>query len=191
MSRLRFVLVAALLGTAACDASPFRPKAEFPVQFDTLGVYALNGSPRTAPTAIYFYASVEGTGASTVGSARNFDLAFDLDAQGNVVLLPIQVVAPALADHAVGLKAVPESFDALTRAPSGFRYDSSLVVAPGKTVAVEITSQRLCPVVYYGSTMYAKIVVDSVQAADRRIFVRYASNVNCGYTSLKAGTPED
>lgn len=189
MSKLVAPLLAVLALTAAACGDITRPKAALPTGRDSTVLYALNGAPPGAPTAIYLPTE------SAVRADGNFqfDVAFDIDANGKVVLLPLRTVATGLSTtYRVGLQTSSVAFDSLLTAPkSGYHYDSTLVVTPGTTVVVETQNVNACGLSYVGSTMYAKVVVDSVKAASRLLYTRFVVDPNCGFYSLADGVPKE
>ena len=90
---------------------------------DSTNVYALNGAPSGAPTALHVFSGT----LLPVTSSFVFDVAFDIDAGGNAVLLPQRAVASRLTStHSVGLQKLNAPFDAVTSAPkSGYRADTA------------------------------------------------------------------
>lgn len=190
-SRLPVVLLATaiLVGAAACG-DPTRPDAELLVTEDTLTLYALNGSIPAAPVA---FSILDGR-TRALNSSFGFDVAVDIDAQGNVLLYPARLVASPLVGTAfVGIQKVGESYAALTRAPrsgDGYKRDSATVLRPGEVAAIEVTSE-ICQFSVVGVNIYGKFVVDSVRPATREIFGRLTNNPNCGFRSLVPGLPED
>lgn len=187
------VLTAAALATAllaACDA-PTGIDAQANVVADTVALYGLNDAPVGAPTAFSLFNAATGTGAVEASTAFRFDVAVDVAADGAVRLLPNSRVGNVLAPvYRVGLQRVTQAFDAVTIAPlSGYAYDSVLVVRPGETVVVESSDNVACPVAFLGTTIYAKLVVDSVRTAEpSRVFLRAVTDPNCGFRSLVAGS---
>lgn len=153
---------------------------------DTLVVYALTGTPVAYPTALI-------TPAHTVVRAEaslDFDVAFDIDAQGNALLYPYNLIVDRTASRrAVGIQKMNVAFDALTRAPTGgYRYDS-VTVAPEGTVAV-IQAQRLVECQFdFSSTIYSKIVIDDIDTVNRRISFRILVDPACGFRDLVPGRP--
>lgn len=175
---------------AACG-DPLATKATLDVYTDTVNVYALSGTPPSVPTAVH----ISSGAAIRADATFSFDFAADIDASGNVVLLPVRLVASGIATtHTVGLQAVSGTFDALTSAPrTAFRYDSSTVVSgKGGVFVAEITDPTLCAVSLKGAAYFAKLVVDSVRISDRAIFIREVVDPNCGFRSLVSGSiPKD
>jgi hypothetical protein len=150
-------------------------------------VHALTGSPLVASTAIAFPARA----VTRVDGTYNFDVAFDINTAGLVVLLPPELVGQNPGgNRLVGIIRGGVSFDSLTSAPlSGYTVDSVTVVARGQAVAVQ-AQEPLCttgnPSAPY---LYAKIVVDSVDLVGRGIYGRALIGGDCGYRQLIPGYP--
>ena len=201
--QLRHFLRAALLcGTAAgalavaACSDPFQPIAQLDTAADAFLLYSLSGaSPQlpsglelTLPSAVRPTVStqiVPGVGPIT---RATFDLAFNVEADGRVRLYtPATLLARTVASRRVGLRRVAAPFDSIRSAPTGgFAYDSSLVVSVGESVVVETVAG--CSSI--STPLTAKLVVDSVNAAARTLFVRVRSNPNCGFRSLLPGRPK-
>jgi hypothetical protein len=197
-AKLRAGLVAATFAAAAMLAcgDPNAPVANYPNYADTLELYTMNGAPRGAPTAILLFNGVGGSPAVVTDGSFRFDVAVDIDAQGSPVLYPVRTVAaPFLGAHRVGIRRTTESFDAILRAPeSGYTYDSVAVVRIGEVVLIESADPVACSLsgLSFGGVIYAKMMVDSVRVADRRVFARVTADPNCGFTSLAVpGVPTD
>ena len=184
------VLITAVftVGALACGDFTAVP-ASLPTLTDSGTVYALNGAPAGAPTALHIFSG------SLVPADANFlfDVAFDIDSSGKIIYMPQRVVASALAtSHSVGLRTLPDTFGAVTTAPkSGYRADTSLVTARNVVVVVQSQDATTCGVSLTGSTLYAKIVVTSVDLATRQLTVRFTVDPNCGFVSLAPGIPKD
>ena len=191
VSRPRIVvLVAALLSVGALACGDFTGvPASLPTLTDSGTVYALNGAPAGAPTALHLFAG------QLVPADANFlfDIAFDIDSSGRVVYMPQRVVASALATtHSVGLRTMPDSFEAVTSAPkSGYRADTALVAARNIVVVAQSNDPNTCGISLTGSSIYAKIVVTSVDPATRQLKVRFTVDPNCGFVSFAPGIPKD
>jgi hypothetical protein len=187
-TRLRAGLAAAALAAAAMLAcgDPNAPVANFANYADTLELYALNGAPRGAPTAIHLIDGVGGSSAATTDGSFRFDIAVDLDAEGRPRLYPVRAVAaPFLGKHRVGIRRTTQSFDAITEAPTDdYVHDSTAVVAVGEPVLVESADPEATSTCFGGGVIYAKMVVDSVHTTTRRLFVRVTADPNCGFRSL-------
>lgn len=188
----RAVAVAlATLAVACGDIN--RPKASTPNIAVSYAVTALTDAPVNVPTAISFLG-----GATRADSRFAFDIAFDLDPSGSVKLLPVRYVAGALGDaiyqqqsllplKRVGLQKVTGPFEAVTEAPTtGYDTLGVQTVAPGNVLAVQLLDFANCFTGFGGSTLYAKLTVDSVNAVSRRVYTRTVVDPNCGYRGLVA-----
>jgi len=193
-ARLRAGLVAAMLAAAALLAcgDPNAPRAIFSTYTDTLELYALNGAPRGAPTAVRLFGGPAGGSAGVPTDVGfSFDVAVDIDPTGLPILYTVRrIAAPFLAPHRVGLRDADAAFDAVGEAPTGdYKYDSLAVVNIGETTLTESADLEAASTCVLGGVIYGKIVVDSVHAADRRIFARVTANPNCGFRSFAPGVP--
>jgi hypothetical protein len=185
-----FALAAALFVVAgvACGDLTGVP-ASLPTLSDSAVVYAINGAPPGAPTALHVFAGQLFSADATF----LFDVAFDIDASGHAVLLPQRAVASGLAStHTVGLQATTGTFESITRAPnSGYRADTALVATAGVPVLVQTTDPNSCGVSLTGSQLYAKLVIRSVDPVARQMVVQFTTDPNCGFRSFLPGIPKD
>jgi hypothetical protein len=186
---LRVAIVALVAVLAACG-DPTKPKAYLANSLSTYVISPFTGAPVTAATAINFLG-----GATRASSAFNFDVAFDLDASGRTLVYPVRAVGGALANleraylgqaqlPRVGLQVVPGRFDALTEVPStGYDTLSIQTLAPGAVMAVNVLDPS-CAFSLGGTAIAAKMTVDSVNTATRKIYLRAVVDPNCGYLSV-------
>ena len=164
-------------------------KATIPTSVDTLSLWALSGTPPSYPSAI----SIAARQIVRVDGFAAFDIALDIDANGNTVVYPVKlVVASPGGSRAVGIMKTSGTFEQVLEAPqSGFETDSSLVVAPGEVVAVQAPynlSGDICQFAI-SPNLYAKIAVDSVNVAMRVIYLKMGFDPNCGFRSFADGIP--
>jgi hypothetical protein len=181
-------LCAAAVGAVSCGDLTGVP-ASLPTLTDSGTVYAINGAPPGAPTALHvFSGSILNADATFI-----FDVAFDIDGNGRVVYLPQKTVASGLAPtHSVGLQATTATFDAVTAAPkSGYRPDTALVANPGTVVLVQTSDANACGISLTGSTLYGKVQVELIDPQHRTLKVRWTVNPNCGFFSFASGIPKD
>lgn len=182
--------IAATLVVAGAACGDFTGVAASLTTFNDSGtVYAINGAPLGAPTALHAYSG------QLVSADANFifDIAFDIDASGSAVFLPQRAVASGLATtHTVALATVADTFEAVTEVPKGlsFRADTALVVKPNQVVLAQITDANACSFSLTGTTLFAKIAVRSVDRANRQIKLRYTIDPNCGFRSFASGIPK-
>jgi hypothetical protein len=180
---------ACVLIAAACGNFTGVP-ASLPTVTDTGTVYALNGAPPGAPTAFHLFS------ATLLSADANFifDVAFDIDASGNIVALPQRAVASGLAStHTVAIQEDSVStFDAITRAPaSGYRADTAMTIKPNQVLLIQSSDANACGVSLTGTTLYAKLVITAVDKTARQMQVQYTSDPNCGFRSFATGIPKD
>lgn len=172
------------IGAAACD-DPFQVKASFPNEHQTFTVAALTGADVNAPAGLF----LDGRSVVRIGGDFSFDLAFDINAQGKPVVIPVGMVGtPLSGTKPIGLVRTSGGYDVLTEAPkSGFHFDSTMVVNTGAALAIQAQSSNcsfsLTPYIF------AKIVIDSVNAGTRTLYGRTLINLNCGFRQLTTGLP--
>ena len=164
-------------------------KATRPTSVDTLSVWALSGTPPDFPSGI----SVVARQAVRVDGFGGFDVAFDIDNNGNAVIYPVKLVVSAPGgSRPVGLQKVAGTFETALEAPAtGFEADSGLVMAPGEVVVVQSPHNGSGDVCQFAISpqLYAKVTVDSVKLASRLLFLRLGLDPNCGFRSFDAGIP--
>ena len=186
-SRLLAVGVAAIAAFAgACDGPNTGPGVSEDAT-QAFFVHALSGSPLSGSTAIAFPARA----VTRVDGTYNFDVAFDINSDGNVVLLPPELVGQnPSGNRLVGIIKGIGTYDEITAAPlTGYTVDSVTVVGRGQAVAVQaqepvcLTSNPAAPY------LYAKMVIDSVDVVGRGIYGRAMIGGDCGYRQLIAGFP--
>ena len=170
-------------GAAACN-DPNENTNLLATVADTLTVYAMTGTPPSFPSGYY-----SATGAVTrVDGSFNFDIAFDINPQNEVVVYPQRLVGVSpIGAKPVGIQRVTVPFDELGRAPaSGYAFDSSFVVTPGQGLVLQVQASAECSI-YFSVLRYTKLVVDSIDLARRAVFFHTVHNRNCGYRSLIPG----
>jgi hypothetical protein len=184
-TRLTRVALVALAILAVACGDPTKPKATYANAPSTYTLYAFTGAPVNAATAISFLG-----GPSRADAGFAFDVAFDLDASGRAVIYPVRALASDLAMlttpvKRVGLQPVSGSFDAFRLAPeTGYDTLSAQTVSVGSVLAVEMLDLNTCLYSLGGQTIYAKVTIDSIDAASRRLYARTVVDPNCGYRSV-------
>jgi hypothetical protein len=178
------IVAVAVLATGCSD--PFKLKASYSNEPFTYSVYGLSGSgPSNAPAALDL---VSRTTAKVDGSL-SFDIAFDFDKSGKILIVPQHLVGTSLSGaRTVYLQRVTGTYEALALAPTkNWLADSAIAVLPGEPVAVKLVSSSC--VYQYSSDLYAKIVIDSVKA-NGLVFGRGVIDPNCGFRSFAEGIPD-
>lgn len=180
---LRLAAAACAVAVVACD-DPNEDFVRQPVVADTLMAFALTGTPPSFPAG---YATAARAVTRADGNF-NFDIAFDIDASNNVVIYPQRLVGvPLTGAKPVGLQRMTMPFDSLLRAPaSGYVFDSTLTVAPGDGVILQVQDILSCQL-FFSTLLYTKLVVDSLDAGRRAIFFRAVHDPNCGFRNLVPG----
>jgi hypothetical protein len=181
-------LMAAPLLLAGCgNANPFQ--AQLPTAADTFTLFALTGTPPAYPSGLNTYSRLP----TRVDGSASFDLAFDIDTAGNVVVYPVKLIVSSISgDRTIGLKRVAGTFDAITSAPTGtYQGDSAVVLTVGENVVVEANRGASGDVCYLNLSpnIYSKIQISSVDLATRTIVIQSVVDPNCGFRSLAAGIP--
>lgn len=173
-----------LLAVGACS-DPTSLQARFETITDTAVVYALSGTPVAYPSAL----SVPFHTAVRVDGNLSFDVALDLNANGDPLVYPLKLVASSFgSSRQVGLLKADSAFEQITRAPGGGYGFDSVVVAPKGTPVLLQVSSSYCQL-DLSQILYAKIVVDSVDLVTRSMVVRMVVNPNCGFRSFLPGVP--
>ena len=209
-------LVSIALAAAAATAGACRDAtsigAAVRTATDTLVASALSGTPASSLSALSLVGFTTDSLADIYADANvmrvdsmfEFDLAFDIDANGQAVLLTPRQVGNLLAirfiptsggpvavgPQRVGLRVLDAGtlFEQVVEAPSGgFVNDSLVRVSPGQVVAIR-SFNTICQS-SLNQFIFAKLVVDSAVAAQRKVYFRVTLNRNCGYRSFRPGLP--
>jgi len=183
--RIAVLLAAtAAIGTAACD-DPFAPRATTVVRTDSFIVYSVSQTPVNVPAAfnIIFFTPLR------LEPTYGFDLAFDIDDDGKVVLIPVNLAGGAVtAGRRVGLQRITGSYDEMTRAPTtGYQYDSTLVLDIGESALIELQTE-VCQF-QTSQVVYAKLQIKAADPVSRVIAFRITYDPNCGFRSFLPGVP--
>jgi len=195
-------LLALCLGLAATAAAgactdPTRLRAQFETMQDTLVAFAMTGTPATYPSALAAAVQQDDdpSGEPAVvrlGGAIPFDVAFDIDAEGNAVVYPLRLLVSDFREtRRVGLQRATTPFEQVLRAPSGgYQFDSAMVARRGDVIVIESQLTPYCSLDVL-QTIYAKLTVDSVSTAARTVYFRVGLDPNCGFRSFAPGIPGD
>ena len=184
----RATLLCALIGVAAAASAcsdPYAMKAQYTNATQIFVVHALSGSALNFSSAL----SLPAKATTKVDGSFSFDVAFDLNAKGDVVFLPPHTVGEnPLGNRQVGIQKATTTYDLVTLAPTaGYTYDSVTVAKRGETVIVQAPSTTCS--LYALPYLYAKVVVDSIDPTTRTLYGRTMINSNCTFRSLEAGLP--
>ena len=184
-------LIVTAVAFAACgDSNSLLNAASSENTARNYSVYALTGTPSALPAAYQFTSELLARPQLLSNGGVNFDVAFDLTSDNKVKLLPVRSVVPLppAGVSSVGMLKSASAYSALERAPDrGYTIDSTLIVGVGETVVLQLPGSGCI----YGEPYYAKLVVDSIIAAERRIVVGSLVNRNCGFRALTVGIPKN
>jgi hypothetical protein len=175
----------ATLVVVGCD-DPFKLKAQYANEPFVFSAYGISGSgPANAPAAL----DLVGRSTVRVDGSFNFDIAFDFDATGKVVILPQKLVGtPISGTRVVYLQRLTGGYESVLEAPQrNWQSDSVVAVRPGEVVGIKLTSASC--LYQLSSDIYAKLVVDSIKTGGL-IFGRGMINPNCGFKSFAEGIPD-
>ena len=191
-----FASALAILATAAACGSLTHPKAQTENSTDTLTLYALNGTPVDAPSGLWLFGkwSFAGTQTVVMSSSFTFDLAFDMNNQGEATLYTVRYVAGGLSPaHSVALQRYSGDYDALVKAPqSGYVTDSLFSVKVGDVFAVSTSDPSACGFSVFSNVLYGKLQVLGIDPGPRTVRTRVTVDPNCGFLSLTpSGIPKD
>jgi len=174
----------AVLG--ACSDPNQLARASLSNEVDTVQLWSLTKGPLAQPTA---YSLNARNGVRTWEVGNNFEFAFDEDAAGQPVLLPLEVLG-LLPTGAVrpGLKPTSLGFDQMTRAPlNDYLGSDTLFVAVGDRYFLR-TTVSTCSLL--GVPLYGKLEVLAHDPAAHTLTIRVLANQNCGYRGLNLGIPK-
>jgi hypothetical protein len=182
------VVVLAFVGVfaSACN-DPLAVNASGEVHTDTLAVYSITGTPVGFPAAL----NTSLRSAVRIDPSFDFDVAFDIDALGRAVLIPVRLVGgTATLSKQVGLQKLTVPFDQMQHAPtSGYRPDSVVYLSRGESAVIQ--SQSTSCAIFVNQFLYSKLAVDSVSTANHLVYIRLVSDPNCGFRSFAPGIPKN
>ena len=183
----RFLVSAALAAglLAGCGNPNDLPDATIPNVELTATLSALTGTPVARPSA---YSVAD---ATTVRSDQGgaFDFAFNIDASGQAVLLPLAVLGLGVQTGTnAGFIKVDQTFEAIESAPlNGYVTADTIHTAVGERYVVR--SRVVCSGL--GLPKYGKIESTEINPAPeaRTVTFRVLTDDNCGYRGLAPDIP--
>jgi hypothetical protein len=179
---LSVLLVTSLaLGLAACGTTSGLPAAYLENAEDTISLFALDGTPLSAPSGF----SIVINQALRTDRTSSFDFAFNITPSGDAVLLPTGALGLGQASG-IAVQSIP--FESVTTAPQSGYTDTMAVHMDSGSVAVIRSRPSQCiygAIVYY----YGKVQVLQIDTVARRIDLRVLVDQNCGYRDLGPGIP--
>lgn len=172
-------------GAVGCGPDPFAPVATVENVNAAIEVWALTGSPTNFPTVHLVPQRL----TVRPDAAGSFDLGFDIDAEGRLLVLPVnQVVTPLGGNRSIGILKAEVPYADIDAAPrSGYVFDSTATFEVGDVFVVRV--QTLFCSTELRDHVFAKYSVDSIFPAERRIRLSGRVNPNCGFRSFGTGVP--
>lgn len=184
-------LAVALIVVASCgDSNSLLSPAVYENVDRQYGVYALTGSPSGLPAGYQFTSESLVRPQILSSGALNFDVAFDITADGKALVMSAKKVVPTppAGVAPIGFLSLTAVYEQVVKAPDkGYVDDTTATLTVGQAVYVRLTGSGCV----YGEPYYAKLTIDSINVAERRLLVRSLVNRNCGYRSLTQGIPKD
>jgi hypothetical protein len=176
------IIVAA--AAAACG-DPFSQKAQVTNASQPFAIGALTGGDPSMPAGL----SLANKITVRVDGSFQFDLAFDIGADGRPIVLPVALVGTPIGSvPAIGLQRQVGGYDSLKTAPKdGYFFDSTMVFSPSAAIAVQAQSSACS--LSLTPYNFAKITIDSIDAKHRILYGRALVNLNCGFRELTEGLP--
>ncbi len=184
------LIITAVALVACDDANNLLQAASSENVARNFSVYALSGTSSALPAAYSFTSELLARPQLLANGGVNFDVAFDLTSDNKVKLLSVRSVVPLppAGVPSIGMLRSTSSYSALERAPDrGYTIDSTLVIGIGETAVLQLPGSGC----FSGEPYYAKLVVDSIIVAQRRIVVGSLVNRNCGFRALTVGIPKN
>ena len=172
------------LGPVACK-DIYAPRADAPTVEGKLAVTPFTGSKVNEESGL-FITALQATEVRETG----YDAVLDLTTDGRVVIYPASYITRC-SGCVLGIAPSSVPFDQMYIAPeqkgSTYRYNTPDTVSVGEPVYL-VTKYNYCnPTNVATVDVYAKLVVDSVKSAERKIFVHGVVDPNCGFRELKPG----
>ncbi len=177
---------------AASCGDPFAVKAPYQTVTDSFSISALTRTPASS-RALWRMASFVRYRLDSIGT--QFDLGFDVNAAGNIVVYPARTIAvpppgTIVFPPLVALQSSATAYATADRAPeTGWIIDTAIVVTKGQTVFVRSNSDFCSTQSTGGTLLYAKFVVDSINLVSRELFVRTTLQPSCNFRSFATGIP--
>jgi hypothetical protein len=186
-------LAVCAFAVAACGGDdPFAVRPQLQLATDSFDIRTLSGTPASA-RALWRIGGFARFRLDSIG--EQFDLGFDLDGSGKVIVVPARRIAvpppgTTTVPPTVALLVSTTPYATLDRAPeTGFTTDTAVVVSVGQAVVVRTQSNACDRQSTGGTQLYAKFVIDSINTTTRQLKVRSTIQQNCSFRSFASGIP--
>jgi hypothetical protein len=184
----RFPVIPALAAIAlltGCGNPNDLADATIPNVESSITLSALTGTPIAAPSAY----SVAEARAVRIDQGAAFDFAFNIDAGGRAVFLPLAVLGLGVQSGTnAGFLKVDQTFEGIESAPlNGYVTADTLPIAVGERYVVR--SRVVCAGL--GLPKYGKIEITAIDPTPgaRTVTFRVLTDDNCGYRGLQPDLP--
>jgi hypothetical protein len=180
------LVLAGFVAMAGCSDPNALLPASISNVVDTVKLWTLSHGPLNDPTA---YSLNARNGVRTWDIGPDFEFAFDVDASGRMVFLPIDLLG-LLSSNAFkpGLKPVGTPFDQMTKAPlNGYVTSDTVPVVLNQTYYLR-SSVSTCASL--GVPLYGKFQVIEIDSAAQTVKLQVLADQNCGYRGLNLGIPK-
>jgi len=175
--------LAAGIALGACGDPNFLGPAQSTNEITTVRLWAIQGTPIHLPSAW----SVAFRTRIRLDQTADFDFAFDIDAAGRPVLLPLGTIGLPRTTGSPGLIPTPLTWDAITAAQvNGYVVDDTIPIAVGDRLFVRSAISTISSNTY---PLYGKVEIQEIDLIERSVGFRILTNLNCGYKSLEPGLP--
>lgn len=173
-----------LFATVACGTDLGLPPPGAPNFSDTLTLFALRGTPITAPSA---FDIVLGQVARTQ-QGELFDFAFDFDSTGAPAIFPSGILGLPME---AGIIVSNLAFDEILKAPAdGYVVDKPTPLSLGLVFIARSRNSNLGTCLFLGALpRYGKFRVLELDLAARSVTMESLIDINCGFRGLQPGFP--
>ena len=175
--------LASLVALACKD--PYAPKASYETIESKFTVTPFTGSLVNEESGL-FITTMQALEVRESG----YDAVLDLTPAGRVVIYPASYITRCtgcVLGIAPGNAPFEQMFIAPEQRAGTYRYNTPDTVDVGEPVYL-VTKYNFCnPTNIATVDVYAKLVVDSVKTAERKIYVHGVVDSNCGFRELKPG----
>ena len=174
-------VLAVVVSAGACSNTSGLPAAHIANVVDTISLYALDGTPLSAPSGY----DVESREVLRTDRSAHFDFSVNITPAGQAVLLPTGAMG---LGRASGVLRESLPFDSVTIAPPSGYNDSLAVALDSGSVAVVRSRVSQC---VFGAVVsfYGKVEVLRIDPVARRIDFQVLVDQNCDYRGLEPGIP--
>jgi hypothetical protein len=183
MPTIRHLLLLLPLAAAAACSNDDLGDATIENGVDTVTIFSLTGTAITAPSG--FSISTAAVGAVRTDQTTSFEFAYNIQPDGQKVLLPRAALGLTSNSAEPGLQSRNETFDEIETASSnGYITEDPVPVDVGQRFMVRSRLTNCSTVPLYG-----KLEILSF-GEDQSVTFQVLANRNCGFKGLEPGFPD-